>query len=310
MTVHVGGAGVVGGHCEVGRTGVSPLGGVALPALGRPAGELRLSLDAEAVHRQAGALAVAADRLDGVEGLVRAAERHPPVAEERAPFQDARRRSAEPQRDGSRRSGVDAGGVNGVERAGVVHDVFRPQQAHHLDLLDLASAPIAEGLVQRHVFDGVPPGADAEAEAVAGHDGDLGSLLGDEHGLALRQDEHRRGELEVAGEGGGEGEERERLVEADVLVVGALEAAGAVRVGPDDVVVGEQVTHAQLLDPLDVGADAPRGRRRSRGGEGLLRVPSAPERNGCRRSDESLGSRSLDAPTQPGSAAGAVRSVV
>ena len=40
------------------------------------------------------------------------------------------------------------------------------------------------------VLDDVPAGADAEPEAVARQDGQLGCLLGDEHGLALGQDQH------------------------------------------------------------------------------------------------------------------------
>ena len=94
------------------------------------------------------------------------------------------------------------------------------------------------------VLDLVPARADAEVEAVARQHGQLGRLLGDERGLALGEDQHRRRHLQRLGDGGDEGEERERLVERDVLVVGALEAAGAVGVGAEHVVVHEEVVDA------------------------------------------------------------------
>ena len=148
------------------------------------------------------------------------------------------------------RARVDAGQLDAVELAVEVDHVVLPEQAHHLDLLGLAPPAIGEGLVERNELDGVPPSADAEAEPVARQHGELGGLLGDEHGLALGQDQDRRDQLEAPCDGGDEAEHRERLVERDVLVVGAFEAAGPLSLGADDVVVDEQVGRAELLrDP-------------------------------------------------------------
>ena len=63
-----------------------------------------------------------------------------------------------------------------------------PQATHQLDLLGLTAAAVRERLVEGDVLDFVPSGPDAEAQAVARQHGDLGGLLGDEHGLALGQD--------------------------------------------------------------------------------------------------------------------------
>src|SRR5215207_8878327 len=70
VAVDIGLAGVVGGHREVGGPRLPPLGGVALPALGGAPGELRLGLDAEAVHRPARLLPHAAHVVDQLPRLV------------------------------------------------------------------------------------------------------------------------------------------------------------------------------------------------------------------------------------------------
>ena len=52
-----------------------------------------------------------------------------------------------------------------------------------------------------------------------------------------------------------EREERERLVERDVLVVRALEATRAVALGAEHVVVGQQMGEAEILQPLEIVPD-------------------------------------------------------
>ena len=63
------------------------------------------------------------------------------------------------------------------------------------------------------VLDGVPANPESESEAPAGHDVDLGGLLGDKHGLALREDDDACHQSEPWRQTGDEAEQDERLVE-------------------------------------------------------------------------------------------------
>ena len=128
----------------------------------------------------------------------------------------------------------------------VAEHVLGPQSTHQFDLLLLAPTTVPELLVQRVVLDRVPADPDAEHESVVRQDRHLGGLLGDQHRLALRQDQDRRDELDVLGAGGEEPEQHHRLVERRVRVVRALEPAGPVAVDADHVVVDQQVRHARV----------------------------------------------------------------
>ena len=99
--------------------------------------------------------------------VVRAAERHPPVAEPGAPVEQRRCRPAEQHRDRLARPGQDAGVLEVVELAVEAEDVLGPEPAHQLDLFGLAPAAGVEVLVERVVLDGVPADADAEPQPVA-----------------------------------------------------------------------------------------------------------------------------------------------
>jgi hypothetical protein len=67
-----------------------------------------------------------------------------------------------------------------------------PEQPHDLELFLQPLAAIPDVLAERLELDGVPADADAQAQAAAREDVDLRRLLGDERGLALRQDEDAR----------------------------------------------------------------------------------------------------------------------
>ena len=108
-----------------------------------------------------------------------------------------------------------------------VDDRLRPEPPQHLDLLLRAAAAVREVLAERLELDEVPAEPDAEPEAPAGEDVDLGRLLGDERGLPLRQDEHAGDELEPRRDRGEVAEEDEDLVE---LVLGRVRP-GPVRRG-------------------------------------------------------------------------------
>ena len=131
-------------------------------------------------------------------------------------------------------------GGNALER----HALLRPELAQHLDLLVQDRPPLVEGLPEGLVLDPVPPDAEAEAELPAGEQVELGRLLGQESGLALRPDEYGGGEVEI-GEPGQVGEEQQGLVEGGVNVVGATEVAQNGGVAAEYVVVGRQVGVAE-----------------------------------------------------------------
>src|SRR5205085_1930233 len=67
---------------------------------------------------------------------------------------------------------------------------LRPERAEQLDLLLAARAAVAERLAEGLVLDGVPADADPEPQPAAAEQVDLGGLLGHQHGLPLRQDQH------------------------------------------------------------------------------------------------------------------------
>ena len=72
---------------------------------------------------------------------------------------------------------------------------LRPQRPHHFDLFLRAAAAVVKILVEPGELDLVPTDPDAEPEAPARQHVETRGLLGDEHGLALRQDQHLRREI-------------------------------------------------------------------------------------------------------------------
>ena len=125
-------------------------------------------------------------------------------------------------------------------------DVLRPEQPQHLDLFLVAAGAVAEVHPERLVLHLVPADADAEPELAAGQHVDLRRLLGHEHGLALREDEHAGYQLEV-GDRGEVSEQREHLVERRLRRVRAAPVRPGRHVGPDHVVVRHQEGEATLF---------------------------------------------------------------
>ena len=100
--------------------------------------------------------------------------------------------------------------------------------------------------------------ADAEPEAPLREDLDVGGLLRDERGLTLREDDDPGDQLEDRGHAGEVGEEDERVGESGLMVVRTGEAARAVPVGADDVVVGDVMVVAGGLGGLSMRSDRDR----------------------------------------------------
>jgi hypothetical protein len=87
-----------------------------------------------------------------------------------------------------------------------------PQLLHDLDLLLGAASAVMEVLVEPGKFDLVPADPDAEPEPAAAQHIETGRLLGDENGLALRQDQHARRKTKLIRASGKKAEQHERVV--------------------------------------------------------------------------------------------------
>ena len=87
-----------------------------------------------------------------------------------------------------------------------------PQPLHHLHLLLGAAAAIVEILVEPGELDLVPADPDAEPEPAAAQHIERSRLLGDENGLALRQDQHAGRKSELVRASGEIPEQHERVV--------------------------------------------------------------------------------------------------
>lgn len=136
--------------------------------------------------------------------------------------------------------------------------VLRPQRPEDFELLvDPGAAPL-EVFAQGDVLQRVPADADTQPEPPIREQVDMGGLLGDEGGLALRLHQDSGDELDLVRLAREVAEQRQRLVELVAVVVRSVPAALPVGVGAEDVVVREQVAVAQRLGPPGVLADGPR----------------------------------------------------
>src|SRR4051812_22575352 len=96
--------------------------------------------------------------------------------------------AAEPQRNFTAWwPGIDADVREAVPLALKSNVGIGPQRFHHLDLFLGSLAPVVEILVEADELQLVPAHADAEAETAAAEHVETGSLLGDQHRLALRE---------------------------------------------------------------------------------------------------------------------------
>ena len=108
------------------------------------------------------------------------------------------------------------------------------------------------------VLNRIPTEADAEAETPLSQQIQLGSLLGHERGLALGHDDDRGCELELR-DASEEAKHHHRLVEGRVDRVRTAPALMHGRIRTNNVVVGDQMLVAELLDSLGIGAQVGNG---------------------------------------------------
>ena len=138
------------------------------------------------------------------------------------------------------------------------HDGLLPEQAHDLDLLLEATPSVVEVHAKRLVLDVVPADPETQTKLPAGQDVDLGNLLGQQAGLALRRDHDARDELELRRDRRQIAEKDQDLVEHVLGPVRPGQMRVRSGIGTEDVVVGVQMVEAELLDRLRIRANAGR----------------------------------------------------
>ena len=168
--------------------------------------------------------------------------------------------AAEPDRDRAGRAGGDAGPVDAVEPAPVVHDRLRPQPAQQLDLLVEALAPP----LPRHAEAPRTPRSSSRCptprrsrppDSTSTSAACLATSAVWRWGRMITAGL----ELDRRGHPGEEAEQHERLVERVLLGVGAPQLGLPALVdGAEDVVVGDDVAEAEPLGGLGVVADGDR----------------------------------------------------
>ncbi len=146
--------------------------------------------------------------------------------------------------------GVDTGVVDGVPGALEADMRLGPQRLHQAHLLLRAFAAIRKIFVEADELDLVPADADAEPEAAAAQDVERGGLLGDQHGLALRQDQDLGREADRLGAAGEVAEQHEGIVEQILRGVAVLVLRPVGGVDPEHVVGQRQMVVAELLRRL------------------------------------------------------------
>src|SRR5262245_24632132 len=121
--------------------------------------------------------------------------------------------TAEPQRNfAAWWPGIDAGVREAVPLA-LERDIgIGPQRLHHLDLFLGPLAPVVEILIEADELDLVPADADAEPETAATEHVETGRLLGNQHRLTLRENQHLGREFDLFRAGSDEAECDEGVV--------------------------------------------------------------------------------------------------
>jgi Luciferase-like monooxygenase len=235
-------------HRDMRTTNLAPgidLGRELAHALARERRKVRT----EVVHGPAKAAHALTHLFPRGDAVVEAATEYEAIGEPSSPLERHGAKSSKPDRDGPRRLRHKCGSINAVEAAGEVDDRFGEQPAEKIDLLLLPSAAGAEVLTEGLVLDVAPTDPHTEPQPTAREQIDIGCLPGHECGLALRQDEDARGELDPLGDAGQIGEHHERIVEWVMLGIRARQRERSIGVhGAEHMLIGEEVIKAEILD--------------------------------------------------------------
>src|SRR6185437_788513 len=90
---------------------------------------------------------------------------------------------------------------------------LRPQRLHHSDLLLRPPTPIVELLIETYELHFVPADPDSQPQPAPAQHIKRSGLLGDQHGLSLRQDEYLRREANSRRTTAEKSEQDERIME-------------------------------------------------------------------------------------------------
>src|SRR6185312_10031507 len=128
-----------------------------------------------------------------------------------------------------------AGILNAMERAGKINMRLGPECLHHTDLLLRSPAAIREVLVECRELDLVPTDTDAKAEPAAGEHIETRRLFGHQHRLALRKDQHARGEADALRAARKKTKQHERIMIGGRARTDTV-APGCCRIGPEHMI--------------------------------------------------------------------------
>ena len=135
-----------------------------------------------------------------------------------------------------------------------IDQLVRPQGTHQGHLLLAAPAAARIRDFQRLELLRLDADADSEAQSTAAQHVDLGGLLRDQRGLALRQHQHPGREADARSEAGEKSEEHEDLVKEIFMVVHVGPALETGPVQAHHLIEGGDVGEAEPLHPLRVFA--------------------------------------------------------
>jgi hypothetical protein len=130
-----------------------------------------------------------------------------------------------------------------------------PEQPQHGDLLFLPPAARVKVHAERDVLRLVPADSHAEPQAPAREHIHLRRLLGDQHGLPLRQDDDASDQLETPRHCREIPEQDERLVELVPRMVRTAPPGVVSEIHADDMLVGQQMRVPELLDSFGIRTD-------------------------------------------------------
>src|SRR4030095_9123754 len=179
--------------------------------------------------------------------------RHPPITEPCSALEGRLGSTPEPDGDGTLHGQrIDPGVVNDVVRGLVLGQRLGRELAQHLNLFFSPASTRLKFLAERVVLDVIPANPDAKTQTSPTQHVDLCSALGDQGGLALRQDENTRHQSESRGDGSEKSEEDHGLMERMLISIRPREFWFTIRMRPEHVVVDEQIVIAKSLGGLGV----------------------------------------------------------
>src|SRR5262245_47105542 len=181
---------------------------------------------------------------------------HPPITEPCGALERGLGSTPEPDGDGALYGQrINPGIVNDVVGGLVGDQRLRPELTQHRDLLFGPTSAHLKFLAEHVVLDVIPANPNAKTQTSATQHIDLRSLLGDQGGLALRQNEDARHQSKPRGDGSEKAEEHHGLVKRMLIRVRPRKLRLPVRMRPEHVVVDDQIVIAEGFSGLGIILD-------------------------------------------------------